>query len=124
MPDADKEDALIVAVMRDGKVFLATTRSPPTMLTDKVKDRIANQDDKRVFVRADARAQYVSVIEVVDNVRAAGVDDLGPADRSEKTTGSPSRAASAPGGAEPAGNQGDILMGMAVGGTGGPEREY
>ena len=30
-----------------------------------------------MYVRADARAKYKSVVDVVDNVRAAGVDDLG-----------------------------------------------
>ncbi len=77
MPDADKEDALIVAVMRDGKLFFGNDRIEADQLTQKVKDRLANRVDKRVYVRADARAKYGSVVEVVDNVRAAGVDDLG-----------------------------------------------
>ena len=77
MPDADKEDALIVAVMRDGQVFFGNDKTPPDQLTQKVKDRLANRVDKRVFVRADARAKFGSVVEVVDNVRAAGVDELG-----------------------------------------------
>jgi biopolymer transport protein ExbD/biopolymer transport protein TolR len=77
MPDADKEDALIVAVMRDGKLFFGNDRIEADQLTQKIKDRLANRVDKRVYVRADARAKYGSVVEVVDNVRAAGVDDLG-----------------------------------------------
>src|SRR5438067_363727 len=77
MPDADKEDALLVAVTRDGKVFFGTDQIAPDQLTNKIKDRIAARLDKRVFVRADARAKYGSVVEVVDNVRAAGVDQLG-----------------------------------------------
>ncbi|MBV9480894.1 MAG: biopolymer transporter ExbD [Acidobacteria bacterium] len=77
MPDADKEDALIVAVMRDGKLFFGNDRIEADQLTQKIKDRIANRVDKRVYVRADARAKYGSVVDVVDNVRAAGVDDLG-----------------------------------------------
>jgi biopolymer transport protein ExbD/biopolymer transport protein TolR len=77
MPDAEKEDALIVAVMRDGAVFLGNDKLPVDELTSKIKDRIANRVDKRVYVRADARAKYVSVVGVVDNVRAAGVDQLG-----------------------------------------------
>jgi biopolymer transport protein ExbD/biopolymer transport protein TolR len=77
MPDADKEDALVVAVMRDGKLFFGNDRVEADQLTQKVKDRLANRVDKRVYVRADARAKYGSVVEVVDNVRAAGVDDLG-----------------------------------------------
>jgi biopolymer transport protein TolR len=77
MPDADKEDAIIVAVQRDGKIFFDTTQVGPEDLTQKVKDRIANRVDKRVYVKADARAKYKSVVEVVDNVRSAGVSELG-----------------------------------------------
>jgi biopolymer transport protein ExbD/biopolymer transport protein TolR len=77
MPDADKEDALLVAVMRDGKVFFGTDRIDVGDLTQKIKDRLANRTDKRVFIKADARAKFGSVVEVVDNVRSAGVDQLG-----------------------------------------------
>ena len=77
MPDADKEDALIVAVQRDGKVFFDTAQVSPETLTDKIKDRIANRVDKKVYVRADARARYKAVVEVVDDVRSAGVSELG-----------------------------------------------
>ena len=87
MPDADKEDALIVAVMRDGKVFFGNDQTPPDQLTQKVKDRLANRIDKRVFVRADARAKFGSVVTVVDNVRAAGVDQLGLLTDQKKNTG-------------------------------------
>jgi biopolymer transport protein ExbD/biopolymer transport protein TolR len=77
MPDADKEDALLVAITRDGKVFLGNDQIPPDQLTNKIKDRVSTRVDKRVFIRADARAKYGSVVEVVDNVRSAGVDQLG-----------------------------------------------
>jgi len=77
MPDADKEDALLVAVMRDGAVFFGTDKIAPADLTQKIKDRLANRTDKRVFLKADARAKFGAVVEVVDNVRAAGVDQLG-----------------------------------------------
>src|SRR5437763_446718 len=87
MPDADKEDALIVAVMRDGKIFFGNDQINPDQLTQKIKDRISNRTNKIVFVRADARAKYGSVVEVVDNVRSAGVDDLGLLTEQRKTTG-------------------------------------
>jgi biopolymer transport protein ExbD/biopolymer transport protein TolR len=77
MPDADKEDALLVAVMRDGRVFFGTDPIAADQLTQKIKDRLTGKQDKRVFVKADARAKFGSVVEVVDNVRAAGVDQLG-----------------------------------------------
>jgi biopolymer transport protein ExbD/biopolymer transport protein TolR len=77
MPDADKEDALLIAVMRDGKVFFGTDPIAVADLTQKIRDRLANRTDKRVFIKADARAKFGNVVEVVDNVRSAGVDQLG-----------------------------------------------
>ena len=77
MPDADKEDALLVAVMRDGQVYFGTDRIKIEELTAKVKDRLSNKVDKRVYIKADARAKYGGVVDVVDNVRSAGVDDVG-----------------------------------------------
>ena len=77
MPDADKEDALLISVMRDGKIYFGTDRIEADQLSQKVKDRLANKVDKRVFIKSDARARYGNVVEVVDNVRSAGVDDVG-----------------------------------------------
>ena len=77
MTDADKEDSIVVAITRDGGIFLGRDKIEPDQLTNKIKDRIANRVDKRVYVRSDARAKYKNVVEVVDNVRSAGVDDLG-----------------------------------------------
>ena len=102
MPDADKEDALIVAVMRNGDVFFGNDRIAPDQLTNKIKDRIANRVDKRVYMRADARAKYKSVVDVVDNVRAAGVDDLGllTDQKKQPTPGSPETPAPGASGSE------------------------
>jgi biopolymer transport protein ExbD/biopolymer transport protein TolR len=58
-------------------------------LTSKVKDRLANKQDKRVYVKADMRARFGSVVQVVDSVRAAGVDDLGLLTEQKKTTTTP-----------------------------------
>jgi len=89
MPDADKEDALIVAIMKDGKVYFGNDQVAVDQLTGKVKDRLANRVDKRVFIRADARAHFGSVVQVVDNVRAAGVDELGLLTDQRKSKGTP-----------------------------------
>jgi biopolymer transport protein ExbD/biopolymer transport protein TolR len=76
MQDADKEDAILVAVNREGKVFFGNDQINPADLTEKVRDRIANRADKTVYVKADARSHYKAVVEVVDNVRSAGVCEL------------------------------------------------
>jgi biopolymer transport protein TolR len=101
MPDADKEDALLVAVMRNGDVFFGNDKTPADQLTGKIKDRITNRQDKRVYIRADARAKFGRVVEVVDNIRAAGVDQLGLLTDQRKDKG----AATAPPPPAPAGGQ-------------------
>ncbi len=77
MPDADKEDAVVLAVTRDGKIYLGSDPIAPEDITTQVKDRIADKLDKTVFLRSDKSAKYKVVAEVVDNIRAAGVDTLG-----------------------------------------------
>jgi biopolymer transport protein ExbD len=77
MQDADKDDAIILAVTRDGKMYLGSTQVTLDEITTKVKDLIANRLDKTVFVRSDARAKYGDVVKAVDEVRSAGVDKLG-----------------------------------------------
>jgi biopolymer transport protein ExbD len=98
MQAADKSDAIVCAVTRDGKTYLNTTQMPPEDLPQKVKDMLSNRLDKTVFVKADSRAKYEKVVDVVDNLRAAGVDQLGlltdqMQDTAHPTTPTPAPAA-------------------------------
>jgi biopolymer transport protein ExbD/biopolymer transport protein TolR len=79
MKDADKEDAVMVGITRDGKVVLSpgNTQMLPSDLPNKVKDLLTNKLDKTVYIKADMRAKYELVEDVIDNLRAAGVDQLG-----------------------------------------------
>ena len=77
MSDADKEDAVVIAVTRDGKTFLQSDQITLDKITPEVKDRIATKMDKTVYIKSDRMAKYGDVVEVVDNVRAAGVESLG-----------------------------------------------
>jgi biopolymer transport protein ExbD len=77
MQDADKDDAIIVAVTRDGTLYLGNTKISKEDITGQIKDRIANKLDKTVYVKSDARAKYGDVVAVVDEIRSAGVDSLG-----------------------------------------------
>jgi biopolymer transport protein ExbD/biopolymer transport protein TolR len=97
MPDADKEDALLVSITRDGKVYLGSDSIDVESLTTKVKDRLASKPDKRVYVKADMRTHFGSVVQVVDSVRAAGVDDLGLLTEQKHATSTAPPAPAAPG---------------------------
>ena len=79
MKDADKEDAILVAVTRNGDIFISPGNKRMTLeeLPGKVRDLQTNKLDKTVYVKADTRAKYGRVEEVVDSLRSAGVDQLG-----------------------------------------------
>ena len=78
MQAADKEDAILVSVSKDGKVYLGSDQFPdlPTLGT-KVKDQLTNKVDKTVYLKCDSRARYERVVEVLDNLRAFQVDQIG-----------------------------------------------
>ena len=77
MPDADKEDAIVVAITRDGGVFLGQDKVAVSELGSRVRDKLADKPGKTIFVRADARAQFRAVEDAIDAVRTAGVEEVG-----------------------------------------------
>jgi biopolymer transport protein ExbD len=77
MHDSDRDDAVLVSVTRDGKFFLNQDKVNIDDLAGKVNDLLTNKLDKTVYVKADRRAKYGDVVQVVDNIRTAGVDKVG-----------------------------------------------
>jgi biopolymer transport protein ExbD/biopolymer transport protein TolR len=77
MKEADRDDAVLVAVTRDGKFYLGQDKVELEVLAAKVNDLLATRLEKKVFVKSDLRAKYGDVVQVVDNIRNAGVDQVG-----------------------------------------------
>src|ERR1019366_8364517 len=77
MRNADKDDAVIVAISASGDIFLLKTKIDISKLTEGVRDLLADKLDKTVFVKSDGRAKYGDVVKVVDEIRSAGVDNVG-----------------------------------------------
>jgi len=77
MPDAGRPDAVILSVMRDGQMFLGSESVTSESLVQRILATMATRADKTVFIRADARARYGLIVGAVDNLRSAGVDQLG-----------------------------------------------
>jgi biopolymer transport protein ExbD/biopolymer transport protein TolR len=77
MPDADKDDAVIIGISASGDVYLGSTKSDISQIADQVRDRISNKLDKTVYVKSDGRAKYGDVVKIVDEIRSAGVDNVG-----------------------------------------------
>src|SRR5258707_599255 len=73
MKNADKDDAIVVAISRDGNIFLGDNEVTKEDLTGQVKDRISNRIDRTVYVKSDARAKYGRVaLDINGAVNAVG----------------------------------------------------
>ena len=77
MEDANKEDAVVVAVTRDGRTFLGGDQVNVDDLGSKIATKLENKTNKEVFMRADVRSNYGKVMDAVDGIRSAGVSQLG-----------------------------------------------
>jgi biopolymer transport protein ExbD len=77
MKEADRDDSVIIAITRDGKFYLGPDKVDVDSIAAKVNDILASKLEKRVFVKSDLRAKYGDVVQVVDNIRNAGVDQVG-----------------------------------------------
>jgi biopolymer transport protein ExbD/biopolymer transport protein TolR len=76
LPDADKDDAVKVSIVRDGRVYLGANQISLADLGPKAQALLENKPNKTVFIRADARARYGVVMDAIDNLRTAGVDQV------------------------------------------------
>jgi biopolymer transport protein TolR len=77
MDDANKEDSVVVAITRDSRVYLGQNQTSIANLGPEVRDELENKTSKIVYFRADARAHYGTVMDAIDAVRTAGVEEVG-----------------------------------------------
>jgi biopolymer transport protein TolR len=77
MENANKEDAITVAVTRDGRAFLGADQVALPDLGAKISDKLEKKTDKEVYMRADIRAPYGKVMDTIDAIRTAGVSQIG-----------------------------------------------
>jgi len=76
VPNADKQDALVVALTADGSIYLRANRVSTPDLADRVRSTLSTRKDKTLYIKADARVQYARLVEVIDAVQKAGVEGL------------------------------------------------
>jgi biopolymer transport protein ExbD len=70
VPDADRNDAWVVAVTADGSVYFGADPKTPEELADWMKTHPRNREAK-LYIKADARAPFASVEQVLEIGRHA-----------------------------------------------------
>jgi biopolymer transport protein ExbD/biopolymer transport protein TolR len=101
LPDADKDDAVKVSIVRDGRVYLGANQISLADLGPKAQALLENKPNKTVFIRADSRARYGVVMDAIDNLRTAGVDEVAFLTEPEQNATPPSSQKTPP---NPSGN--------------------
>jgi biopolymer transport protein ExbD/biopolymer transport protein TolR len=76
MRRATSNNAVMVAITRDGTIFVGNDRAEPTMVAEKIQTLIAGTSERKVYIRADARAPYGAVASVLDGVREVGIHNV------------------------------------------------
>ena len=76
VPNADIQDALVVALTADGTAYLRADPLPTPALADRVRTLLATRNDKTLYIKADARVPSARLIEVIDAVQKSGVEGV------------------------------------------------
>jgi biopolymer transport protein TolR len=71
------EEKLVLTISEAKEIFLNKTKLPLGELNSKLEAIFSNRIDREVFLRADKNVPYGFVVEVMSEMRKAGVDKLG-----------------------------------------------
>jgi biopolymer transport protein TolR len=94
MDEANKSDAAVIAITRDGKIYLGDDKVTLDALPGDITQKLEHNLDKTVYIKADARAKYGDVVGVFSAVQTADVQDVGLlTEQIQKKPGYPPQAA-------------------------------
>ncbi len=71
------EEKLVLTVNGAREIYINKYKTSMTDLSAKLESIFANRIDREVFMRADKTVPYGFVVEVMSEIRKAGVDKLG-----------------------------------------------
>jgi biopolymer transport protein TolR len=76
-PQVSQEDRVTVSIDAEGRTFLGDQPVHMLLLEERIRSMMAGRSLKVVYLRADERLKYGKVIEVVDKLKKAGVEQIG-----------------------------------------------
>jgi biopolymer transport protein TolR len=77
LPDKQPEDQIAVTVSAEGRIMLGNRPVNIALLEDEVRGLMAGRASRIVYLRADESLRYGKVIEVMDKLKHAGVEQIG-----------------------------------------------
>ena len=76
VPNADTQDAVVVALTADGTTYLRAAPLPTPALADRVRSILSTRNEKTLYIKADARVPYARLVDVIDALQRSGVEGV------------------------------------------------
>jgi len=92
-PAIIKESSVVISVTSDNKIYIGKDQIDSADLADKIQKRMENKkpEERIVYLKSDINADYGSVVDVINSIRKAGIDQIGLV--ADKKKGPPGAAA-------------------------------
>jgi biopolymer transport protein TolR len=74
-----KESSLVVAITKDNEYYVSKDKVDINDIKEKVTRAMENKkpEERIVYIKSDVEANYGSVVEVINSIRQAGIDQIG-----------------------------------------------
>jgi biopolymer transport protein TolR len=73
----ETQEQTVVTIDRNRDVYLNAVPVAPSQLQSRIKEVLEDKSDKIVIIKADEEAPYSAVMDTMDELRAAGIEDMG-----------------------------------------------
>ena len=73
----ETQDQTVVAIASDKTMYVNARFVETDELATRIEETIKNKVDKVVFIKADQDVDYSAVMEAMDQLRRAGIEDIG-----------------------------------------------
>jgi biopolymer transport protein ExbD len=84
-PEADSNEAVVIAVNREGRLYLKKTPTSDEELYKYLQNRFSGGEINRtIFLKADTALSYGRVVQIVNGCRKSGVERIGLMAEKEK----------------------------------------
>lgn len=72
-----KSEPLVITIKQNQTVLIGETKVSLSSLREKIQGIFKTRTDKQVYIKADKKVDYGVVAEVIADVKAAGIENVG-----------------------------------------------
>jgi biopolymer transport protein TolR len=76
-PLPSKEEPLIISIDKSSQIFISDFQVTAEFLREKLSAILKGRKDRTVYLKADKDVSYGTVVEVMSEIKGAGVEKLG-----------------------------------------------